>query len=77
MKPGFGNNSKKRKQKRKGKAGKGGDGDEGMTDAAPTAAAPSPEPMTDAVPSAKEKQQQRMALKKALKVQVANLKSKR
>lgn len=77
MKPGFGK-KKQKKQKKKGKKGAAADGDDTMADVGPTT---SPEPqMADAPPleaSAKDKQRQRMELKNALKVQVANLKNKR
>lgn len=78
MKVGF--TKKKVKTKKNKKNSKAKDGEVTMVDAAPAAAAPSPEPqMTDAPVelTAKDKQRQRMELKKALKVQVSNLKSKR
>lgn len=77
MKVGFGK-KKQKKQKNKAKKGQGADGDDAMADAAPPAT--SPEPTMEDAPaevSAKSKQRQRMELKNALKVQVANLKSKR
>jgi hypothetical protein len=77
MKAGF--SKKKAKVKKNKKGAKAQDGDDAMVDAGPAAPpAPSPEPqMADAPVSAKDKQRHRMELKKALKVQVANLKSKR
>lgn len=83
MKPGFGKSNKK-KNKQKKKSGKGKrDGDDIMQDAATvpgspvqmpaeSAAATSPQSVT-----ARDKQRQRMELKKALRVKVANLKSDR
>lgn len=82
MKPGFSKNSKKKKNKKNKRAAKAkGDGDAMMQDAAPG----SPVHMTDAggavstpeLVTAKDKQRQRMELKRALKVKVAGLKSSR
>lgn len=76
MKAGF---SKRKAKAKKNKKGGKKDSDDAMVDAGPAAPpASSPEPqVADAPVSAKDKQRHRMELKKALKVQVASLKSKR
>jgi hypothetical protein len=81
MKVGFGSKGKKHKQKKgkkKGKQGKG-DGDERMADVQHpgTPVKVADMEMNMQQPTAKDKQRQRMQLKRALKVTVAGLKSKR
>lgn len=83
MKPGFSKKSNKKKNKQKKKPGKGkGDGDDIMQDAAASASPvhmheSAPKATTPEIMTAKDKQRQRMELKKALKVKVATLKSSR